>query len=106
MTVATDKTTPRRIGNGIGWTLLIALVVAVCIAISLAVQLRPEQAAPEPPQCGGLYTECCVEWDDNWGPCIDDDCVPPDGSDEDLVDNRGLFDAEENFADRRRAPNC
>lgn len=99
--------TQGRSGNGIGWTLLIALVVAVAIAISMAVQLRPERASPEPPGCGGLYDECCVEWEDNRGPCLNDECPEPvpaasDGS----RDDRGLFDAEENFANRQRSPNC
>ena len=96
-------------GQGMGWLLVAVLVAAVCIAISLAVQLRPEQASPEPPRCGGLYNGCCVEWDDNWGPCIDDHCrddARPIDRDVERDDGRGLFDAEENFADHRLPSNC
>lgn len=105
---STSNRPPQRTGRGIGWTLLIALVIAVCIAISLAVQLDPERASPEPPPCGGLYNECCAGWEDDWGPCNNQDCLDQDvapGSDR-FDDGRGLFDAEENFADRRRAPTC
>lgn len=92
-------------GRNIGWMLLVALAFAVAIAISLAVQWQPERAAPEPAQCGGLYTECCLEWDDDWGPCIDDDCDDPEPRDSERRDE-GLFDAEANFADNRRPATC
>lgn len=72
---------PRRSG-ALGWFLLASLVVAVAIAISLAVQWTPaSMSPPEPPACGGLFSDCC-----------DDD--RPTG---------GLFDAEDDF---RRDADC
>lgn len=98
-----------RTGTYLGWTLLVALAFAVSIAISLAVQLDDARTSPprsEPPPCGGLYEPCCEDWDDNWGPCITecdddhpDDRERPEGP-------RGLFDAEENFAEGRLPSRC
>jgi len=81
--------------------LMVALAIAVAVAISLAVQWQPERASLEPPRCGGLYGECCVDWDDSSGPCIDDDCEAPAPLQDD-----GLFDDEADFADNRRPSTC
>lgn len=105
LTTTRDAPPANPVGRWIGWALFAALVVAVSIAISLALQLGPEQATPEPPLCGGLYSQCCAEWDDDWGPCRDDDCLDRTRY-EDRDEARGLFDAEENFADSRLPPNC
>jgi|GEM_PF-5866700 len=90
--------TRSRQGKNIGWTLLITLVIAVSIAISLAVQLdtHPGRSSPRvtPPECGGLFdetTNCCDEREHD------------EGSDD---RGRGLFDAEEDFADRRTSMRC
>lgn len=99
---------PSR-GHAMGWLLVIALIAAVSIAISLALQLSPESSArPEPPTCGGLYSECCDDRDADQRPCIercDDESRFADDDDDD-DDGRGLFDAEETFAERNHPPRC
>lgn len=90
-------------GSAIGWLLLVALFVAVVVAISLAVQLSPETGSPPEPPCGGLYSDCCFV-DDAWVDCDPEPC--DDFESPQVDDRRGLFDAEERFAERPPLGRC
>lgn len=98
-----------RRGNHLGTVLALLLFVAVSIAISLAVQLDDGSASEaEPPHCGGLFAQCCEEWDQDWdwGPCVEECDAVDDERDDRFDDRDGLFDAEEELVEPQRRPSC
>ncbi len=104
--VAVGGSVQRR-GDYLGMALAFLLFAAVSIAISLAVQLDDGSASDaEPPRCGGLYLQCCEEWDQRWSPCVRECDVLDDERDDRFDDHDGLFDAEEDVVEPQRRPSC
>ena len=106
--VALGGSAVRR-GNHLGTVLALLLFAALSIAISLAVQLDDGSASEaEPPGCGGLYAQCCEEWNQDWGrgPCVEECDAVHDERDDRFNDRDGLFDAEEDLVEPQRRPSC